>query len=614
MAYVTTGTITRKSYRPPIAEDKNLFQDLSYEVGFTANPEHMKDIQGIYIVPNYYRDVDTDEPIIGDFDSAQLHLVYKHQDYTSKLNDDVKLTISSAPFRAPVLKYEAWKQGVKEAMGPNPTLYNMNWGGIPIYAKNEDAIKYIKSGDTSDALNHDEIAYGEVYLDFYVDGDKYPNLSASFNVEHDSESCDLLFSFYFTLGDNVGGVSFKDCSVGKIVTTSFKSVVEATDLSLLNSILYEASKPFTGGDVKLYGICEKRNGQGSVSYKGEATTDYENNVFIRWHNTNDGDESKDSTEDSYENPDSESDTDNEENDTSLSTVGVLTKTYVLTKDQLNNIGQKLWDSTFLQNLQLVNNNPIENVTSCMLYPFSISGGTQSTVYIGNVSMGITGNLITESLPVWKSEHIKVGLNGKIPTWANFEPYTRLSIYLPYIGIKEIPTNEFMGNYIEVRYAVDVMTGTCKAILYNKKGKVCDFNGQIGISIPLTASNKAQQSLAYLQNVADIGGAVASKNVGGIVDGVSNLISNPFKSQTKGSNSSTLETYMGKEIILYRDRPVIQYPSTFAHQRGLPCKLSKVIGKQTGYIQCSKDIQLKNINATETEKSEIESLLTSGVYV
>ena len=144
--------------------------------------------------------------------------------------------------------------------------------------------------------------------------------------------------------------------------------------------------------------------------------------------------------------------------------------------------------------------------------------------------------------------------------------------------------------------------------------MCDFNGQIGISIPLTASNKAQQSLAYLQNVADIGGAVASKNVGGIVDGVSNLISNPFKSQTKGSNSSTLETYMGKEIILYRDRPVIQYPSTFAHQRGLPCKLSKVIGKQTGYIQCSKDIQLKNINATETEKSEIESLLTSGVYV
>ena len=131
---------------------------------------------------------------------------------------------------------------------------------------------------------------------------------------------------------------------------------------------------------------------------------------------------------------------------------------------------------------------------------------------------------------------------------------------------------------------------------------------------MTASNKAQQSLAYLQNVADIGGAVASKNVGGIVDGVSNLISNPFKSQTKGSNSSTLETYMGKEIILYRDRPVIQYPSTFAHQRGLPCKLSKVIGKQTGYIQCSKDIQLKNINATETEKSEIESLLTSGVYV
>ena len=77
--------------------------------------------------------------------------------------------------------------------------------------------------------------------------------------------------------------------------------------------------------------------------------------------------------------------------------------------------------------------------------------------------------------------------------------------------------------------------------------------------------------------------------------------------SKGGNSSTLDTYMGTSVILYRDRPVIQYPSTFANDKGLPCKLSLRLEQQSGYIQCDKSIHIKGIPCTVEEQEEIYSL-------
>lgn len=599
MAYIKSGDIVTKIHRPK--DDTSIYQENTYKISCSGTD--LNQLNGIYAVPtkrgNNYVDY-------------TLYLVVAHNDYTG---NQYFIAVDGSPRRSPT-RSEAWKQGYSDtayASAPQSARWNTKIP-FPIFTSQTEARDYVRNGDVSKALNKDEVMYGQIYFDFYVNGDNYPNVSASFTTEFEHENCDLLFSFYFMLGNNIGNaIAFKDVSVDTLVTTTFKSIVEKADLNLFKSILYNVTKPFTGGDIHIYGIRETKHGEGAVDYKGRYETLSENEVVIRWHTEDENESPYES--DSYQNEEDTDENDTEEPD-GISTVGLLTTSYKVSRDVLNNIGQKLWDTSFLDNLKLVNNNPIENIISVSLYPFVFKDDNAKTsnIFIGNVDMGISGSKLSGTIPIFESESFKISTSGKIPLWANFEPYTRLSLFLPYVGFKEIPTNQFMGDSLRIKAIIDITVGTIKYILYNSKGKVCSFDGHIAIEIPITASNKAQQTLGYLQSALSIGASVGAKDVGGIVNGISNVIANPFHSETKGGNSSTLDTYMGTSVILYRDRPVIQYPSTFANDKGLPCKLSLRLEQQSGYIQCDKSIHIKGIPCTVEEQEEIYSLLTSGVYL
>ena len=600
MAYIKSGDIVTKIHRPK--DDATIYQENTYKISCTGTD--LTQLNGIYAVPTKRGE---------DFVDYTIYLVVAHADY---IGNQYSIVVDGTPRRSP-LRSEAWKQGYSDsAYTSEPTSASWNTKmPFPIFTSQEEAKDYVRSGDVSKALNKDDVMYGQIYFDFYVNGDNYPNVSASFTTEFEHDNCDLLFTFYFMLGSGniANAIRFEDISVDTLVTTTFKSIVEKADLSLFKTILYNATKPFTGGDIYIYGIRESKHGEGAVDYKGRYETVNENEVIIRWHTETEKESPYES--DSYQNEDDTDDKDTDE-PSGISTVGLLTTSYKVTRAVLNNIGQKLWDSSFLENLKLVNNNPIENIISVSLYPFDFTdaNATTSNIFIGNVDMGVTGSKLSGSIPIFESEAFKISTSGKIPLWANFEPYTRLSLFLPYIGFKEIPTNQFMGDSLRIKAIVDITVGTIKYILYNSKGKVCTFDGNIAIEIPITASNKAQQTFSYLQSAIGIGSSVASKDVGGIVNGISNVIANPFHSETKGANSSTLDTYMGTSVILYRNRPVIQYPSTFANDKGLPCKLSLRLEQQSGYIQCDKSIHIKSIPCTVAEQEEIYTLLTSGVYL
>ena len=599
MAYIKSGEIVTKIHRPK--DDTSIYQENTYNISCSGTD--LNQLNGIYAVPTKRGE---------NYVDYTLYLVVAHKDYTG----NQYYIVMDGSRRGSQLRNEAWKQGFSDnayASEPHSARWNTKIP-FPIFTSQAEARDYVRNGDVSKALNKDEVMYGQIYFDFYVNGDNYPNVSASFTTEFEHDNCDLLFSFYFMLGNNIGNaIAFKDVSVDTLVTTTFKSIVEKADLNLFKSILYNVTKPFTGGDIHIYGIRETKHGEGAVDYKGRYETLSENEVVIRWHTENENESPYES--DSYQNEDDTDENDTDEPD-GISTVGLLTTSYKVSRDVLNNIGQKLWDSSFLDNLKLVNNNPIENIISVSLYPFNFKddNATTSNIFIGNVDMGISGSKLSGTIPIFESEAFKISTSGKIPLWANFEPYTRLSLFLPYVGFKEIPTNQFMGDSLRIKAIVDITVGTIKYILYNSKGKVCTFDGQIAIEIPITASNKAQQTFGYLQSAMGIGASVASKDVGGIVNGISNVIANPFHSETKSGNSSTLDTYMGTSVILYRDRPVIQYPSTFANDKGLPCKLSLRLEQQSGYIQCDKSIHIKGIPCTVEEQEEIYTLLTSGVYI
>lgn len=482
---------------------------------------------------------------------------------------------------------------------------------IPIFDfNNQEAIeRYIQYGDLSGADNGNDILYGKTYLDVYIDGDTRPNITVGLTTEKNSDSADLDLTGSIFIGayfDNESkSVSNYNIEFNKTMSFTFDSIISSANMDWFQNILYNVNKLFDNCGVTIDG--HSSNGgyaQASVSYKGNGTKRSENGVYIRFHYNGESAE-----DDGYTDPSTNSDSD--EGQTTIDTVGLLTTTYILTQERLKNIANKLWDSSFIDNIKLVNNNPIENVCSVKMLPVKVSG-EEKAVYIGNVDFGINGEKISSNYSPWYSEKKTINLKSDLPLWANYAPFTKMSIYLPYIGYKELDVNRFMGGTIQVKYIVDVLTGMCKAVILNKLGKVISFDGNCGVDIPLTASNKAQHDFAYLQSVIGGVASVASKDVIGATINVQNAISNPFSSQTHGCNTPTCSSNEGNVIALYIDYPHIQYPSTFAKENGLPCNLSLVLKNCKGYTKVASDnIDLSGIPCLDEEKERLRNILTSG---
>ena len=94
----------------------------------------------------------------------------------------------------------------------------------------------------------------------------------------------------------------------------------------------------------------------------------------------------------------EDDTDKGEEDITdgvSNSVGVLTTTYAMTIERLNQLGGFLWGANIFDEFSLVNSNPIENIISCKNIPISLSG-TDEIIHLGNVDTGTNGAKVSSN--------------------------------------------------------------------------------------------------------------------------------------------------------------------------------------------------------------------------
>lgn len=343
-------------------------------------------------------------------------------------------------------------------------------------------------------------------------------------------------------------------------------------------------------------------------------------------------------EDKYEDKNEESDdiTDSE----GYSTTGLLTETHALTQGRINQFGGVLWGKGMFEKFELINNSPIENVVSCKAFPFNIDGAEEEIV-CGNVAMGVNGKLVASNWDGFKRDIGEIKVTGYYNSFLDFEPFTKLAIFLPFIGFKMLDCSLFMNKMLKVRYIVDLVTGTCKAILFADGVPVNSFDGQIGIDIPVTSSNRAQVEAGYISSFIDTVGQVASfnpatqttyakppKNPGttsmttaGAVGAVANvtggiwdaIASNQFHAQTGGGISPSCMAYETRDVYLIYDRPTYQDISGFAHTYGRLCRLTRRIGGLKGFTKTSIDIDLSGIPCTDIEREEIRNILSTGFY-
>lgn len=309
------------------------------------------------------------------------------------------------------------------------------------------------------------------------------------------------------------------------------------------------------------------------------------------------------------------DKDNDENDNDTSDVssgiGVLTTTFKMTKDRLKQLGRFLWGSNIFDNFSLVCNNPIENIISCKSIPLSLNGTTQKII-LGNVDTGVNGDKVSNNFA--KQNIGSIAITEKYHNFLDYAPYTNVIIYLPYVGFKELDTNLVMGKTLSISYTVDIITGGCLCQIKSNNVKLYEFNGNMGIDIPITASNRAQVEAGYISSGIGIASSAASGNIVGAVTSLINSAEAQYHYASTSSPNPMCVASTNRTCYVILDRPTYQTLKSFNHTRGKKCYLTKTINTLKGYTICDEHIDISGIRATDSEKEELIKILSSGFFV
>ncbi len=360
--------------------------------------------------------------------------------------------------------------------------------------------------------------------------------------------------------------------------------------------------------------------------------------------------------------------------TGVSIAGRFSTTYQVTPAQLKAISDYFWNDGadgFVSKYINAVNNPIESIISVGYLPISVTDSVGSaSIFIGNVNLtdqasGCTGYVVDNT-----TRKITIG-ELEIPevysSFLDYQPYTNLTVFLPYIGFKTLPTNVFMGKTMKVEYVFDIITGACKALLYADGKYILSFDSDCMIRIPLTSSNNSDVFMQRLRSAVEAGVSLMGASVGQISSGGTRTTSGERFSRSKADASKgyamkrtstwsetvskepttyhnfggavsqvmgagldiamakhTYETFGGASsavasvepmsVYVIIDSPTVQYPATYNHNCGKPCELSKYLSSLNGYTEVDGGIDLNGIPCTDAEREEIHALLVSGVYL
>lgn len=294
--------------------------------------------------------------------------------------------------------------------------------------------------------------------------------------------------------------------------------------------------------------------------------------------------------------------------------------YNPTSSQLDALGGYLWDSSIIAAIRDIWQEPMDGLINLQQVFVTPSTSGSHNIILGFLDSGVSAAVVSNQFVTVDCGSVQVNEDKKNAT--DYTPYTSLHLYLPFIGIVELDTNECMNATISIKYKVDVYTGTCLAqvsvdrdidmpddpILYT-------FSGNCSQQLPLTSGN-ATGLLTALMGAVTAGFSAASGGGLSTLAGaqmLGNSLTHEMFHVSHSGNISANAGIMGqKKPYLIIGRRHGYDANDYNSYYGYPSNKTIVIGNHTGFLRIKK-CWIKT-NALQEEYNEIMKLLEDGVFV
>lgn len=345
--------------------------------------------------------------------------------------------------------------------------------------------------------------------------------------------------------------------------------------------------------------------------------------------------------------------------------------------QLQRLANYLWtDTTFLQTIvnhakQLLED-PIESIITLNRLPIAVPNGEAEVVKVlyipTNTSMPpVTNQFVDVDCGTLQIKH-------EYDSALDYNPYTDISLVLPFIGVVQLDPDEVMDKTLSLTYRVDVVSGMCVAKVAVDGCVLYQYSGNCAISMPFNSadfSNYISAMVTAAKSIAGVAAAGAAGAMAAAAEGTNavkaivakatsgepeskgpslpkpsnkstNVIKETFgegglgegtlKAAKKGVANTVSAVVSSKRTIEHAGhfsgnsgflgvrrpyaiikRPRMCNPNEYGRFNGRPCMMYLYLGNLSGYTEV-QEIHLTGIVATNDELIEIENLLKSGVIL
>lgn len=311
--------------------------------------------------------------------------------------------------------------------------------------------------------------------------------------------------------------------------------------------------------------------------------------------------------------------------------------------EIRQLAYFMWSGDFTDLIKKMFASPFEAIISLKMLFCPITAGSSQTVWLGNVETDVSMAKITDQFTDVDLGTINV--NEFFGSFADYAPFTKIQIYLPFIGFKDLNVDEVMNSQLHLRYRVDVYTGACIAYLTvtktikstNLNSILYQFDGNCAMEIPFTSNDNSRYVAAIMNSVAS--SALSLANTSGytmpvagkgfnqkaipstfelgslapVANGMLDIMSAKPNVQRAGSLSGAVSAMALKQPYLIIHRPIAQMPADYQKYLGIPLNLTRQLANVTGYTIVSQVFMSSEL-ATDREIAMITEALKNGVIL
>lgn len=370
-------------------------------------------------------------------------------------------------------------------------------------------------------------------------------------------------------------------------------------------------------------------------------------------------------------------------DSSLPTISSantgFTRIYNPTLSQVQDFARYLWTDesiieTIWNHIKQFFENPMDAIIGFNLVPCAVPNGGTENVKILFIDTGVP--MIVAANQFVDVDCGTLELKEYYGSALDYAPYTKIACFLPFIGNVELNVDEVMGKTLQVKYRIDICSGSCVAKVFVAGSVLYQFSGHCAITIPISAADFTSYVNAAITAAKMVGGAILGGPAGllagmegsgpsqqtnqSVTTTTSKTARNPetgrqitmstktvtketdteitstkasFSGLTPSSITNTVGEIMGskphiehagsftgnsgylgvRRPYLIIQRPNMCMPSQYQQFNGFPSMITETLSSLKGFTRIQQ-VQLTGMSATNPEQSEILEFLKSGVII